>query len=120
MMKQLEILICLLLTAVICCLGAVLSLPQGERMIRYSSGRTAVTAGEKNVPDGRICINTADPDELIRLPGIGPALAQAIVEEREAHGFFHYPEDLMSVWGIGRSKLDQFRGELNFNIYEGD
>ena len=120
MMKQIEILICLLLTAVICCLGAVMSLPRGVKMIRYASGRTAVTAAEKVVPDGRICLNTADPDELTRLPGIGPALAQAIVDEREAHGFFHYPEDLMSVRGIGRSKLDQIRGELNFNTYEGD
>lgn len=57
-------------------------------------------------------INTADISDLELLPGIGPALAQAIDEERASHGAFHYPEDLMAVSGIGQKKIrtiiDQF------------
>lgn len=42
-------------------------------------------------------LNTADADELARLPGIGPVLARRIVERRP----FHSMEELARVPGIG-------------------
>ncbi len=45
-------------------------------------------------------INTADSEELQRLPGIGPAKAAAILAYRAQHGDFERPEDLMKVPGI--------------------
>jgi competence protein ComEA len=45
-------------------------------------------------------INTADSEELQRLPGIGPAKAEAILAYRAQHGDFERPEDLMKVPGI--------------------
>ncbi|MBP1722650.1 MAG: helix-hairpin-helix DNA-binding, class 1 [Deltaproteobacteria bacterium] len=52
-----------------------------------------------------ISINSATAEELDALPGIGPKMAQAIVEFRERYGKFSSPEDLLQVPGIGVKKL---------------
>lgn len=62
---------------------------------------------EVTEPRYPIDINTADADTLDFLPGIGPELAEAIVEYRAEHGSFSAPEDLMKVSGIGPAKLKE-------------
>lgn len=57
----------------------------------------------------RININTAEAPELEQLPGIGPALAQSIVEYREQHGAFQSIEELTHVPGIGPAKMADLR-----------
>lgn len=54
-------------------------------------------------------VNRAPPTELERLPGIGPALAAAIVADREQHGPFGSVDELIRVRGIGPAKLDALR-----------
>jgi competence protein ComEA len=56
-----------------------------------------------------ININTATADELDALPGIGPTLAQRIVDYREAHGPFLAIEDIMKVSGIGSATFDNIK-----------
>ena len=51
-------------------------------------------------------INTASAAELETLPGVGPSTAQKIVDDREANGPFARPEDLMRVPGIGPKKFE--------------
>ena len=51
-------------------------------------------------------INSADLHELSALPGIGPVLAQRILDHRTAYGSFERPEELLNVEGIGSGKLE--------------
>ena len=58
---------------------------------------------------GKVNINTASESELEGLPGIGPTLAQRIVDYRTQHGPFHDVKDLMKVEGIGQKKFDSLK-----------
>jgi competence protein ComEA len=51
---------------------------------------------------GFVNLNTASEEELMRLPGVGPAKAKAILELRSRMSGFKKVEDLMRVKGIGR------------------
>jgi competence protein ComEA len=61
---------------------------------------------------GPIDLNVAGVDELQRLPGIGPALAAAIVDDRERNGPFASVDDLDRVSGIGPAKLERLRDRV--------
>jgi competence protein ComEA len=61
------------------------------------------------VPTEPVDVNTAGLDELDALPGVGPAIAQAIIAYRTKHGPFPSVEDLAEVPGIGAAKLDALR-----------
>jgi len=63
-------------------------------------------------PAGPIDINTASLDELQKLIGIGPVLAQRIIDYREEHGPFQTVEDLLEVKGIGEATLEKFREDV--------
>ena len=60
-------------------------------------------------PAGPINVNTASAEELEELPGIGPTLAAAIVEDRERNGPFTSVDDLNRVPGIGEGRLAPLR-----------
>ncbi len=56
-----------------------------------------------------IDINTADVDTLSTLPGIGPTLAQRIVDYRDTYGPFFYIEDIMNVEGISATTFENIK-----------
>lgn len=63
----------------------------------------------------KIPVNLADAELLATVPGIGPALADRIIEERNRSGFFQYPADLVKVHGIGTRRAEQFQSYLRFD-----
>lgn len=72
----------------------------------------AGSAGAGGASSGLVNINTASADELDALPGVGPATAQAIIDERESNGAFTSAEDIMRVSGIGEKKFDKLKSSI--------
>jgi competence protein ComEA len=58
---------------------------------------------------GPVDLNTATAAQLEELPGVGPAIAGAILDERERRGRFDTVDDLLDVRGIGDARLEQLR-----------
>ena len=69
-----------------------------------------------NPPEMRIDLNSATRVELMIIPGIGDALASAILEHRAAHGPFRALEDLDAVRGIGPRTIEDVRPFMTIAI----
>jgi len=65
-----------------------------------------------NLAFAAVNINTATPEELDAVKGIGPGKAQAIVDYRTKNGPFKSVDDLKAVKGFGAKTLDKLRSEL--------
>jgi competence protein ComEA len=63
------------------------------------------SSGTSAAQPGPVDLNSATPEQLDALPGVGPATAKAIVDFRTRHGRFRTVDDLLSVPGIGPAKL---------------
>jgi len=61
---------------------------------------------------GLVNINTASAAELQTLSGIGPSMAQSIIDERTKNGAFASVDDLMRVSGIGEKKLAKIKDSI--------
>lgn len=73
---------------------------------KYGSAKAG--SGRNNSMMQNVRINSASAGELQQLPGVGPALAQRIIETR-SRGRFTSAEDLLRVPGIGKAKLAKLR-----------
>lgn len=70
---------------------------------------TVVKTVPGRAPSGSLDVNRATKQDFDALPGIGPKLAERIVEYRQSVGAFHSLDELRSVKGIGKKKLERIR-----------
>jgi competence protein ComEA len=75
-------------------------------------GAAGVAGASPAAPGVPLNLNTATPEQLDELDGIGPATAQQIVQFREAHGGFGSVEELAQVPGIGDKRLATLREQV--------
>jgi competence protein ComEA len=68
------------------------------------------TTGGAAAPAAPVSLNTASPEELDTLPGVGPVTAQKIVAYRQAHGAFRSVDELDAIPGIGPARIADLRG----------
>lgn len=83
-------------------------LQDGQQITVLREGEHASQAA--NAEPGPLNLNTATAAELEELPGIGPALAGAIVKYRDQHGAFSAVADLDEVSGIGPALMERLAG----------
>lgn len=86
-----------------------------ERLPQQAGSSEAGERPDSLLEGELIDLNAADVYDLQRLPGIGEARAQAIVDDREEHGPFQSVEDLTRVSGIGDGILDGLRDYATVN-----
>ena len=70
------------------------------------SGTTGNSTSQSGANQGKVNINTANLAALQTLPGIGPVLAQRIIDYRSTHGPFKTKQELKNVSGIGDKKFE--------------
>ena len=86
--------------------GMHIAVPMTADNSPVQASKAAATGGEK------VSINQAGKAELEKLPGIGPVLAERIIEYRQSNGLFQDIADIQKVAGIGEAKFKQIASKL--------
>jgi competence protein ComEA len=91
--------------------GEVVAPPPGGT--GSSGGSGSGGGGGSGGGDGTVSLNTADLAALDSLPGVGPVLAQRILDWRSEHGRFTSVDELGEVSGIGDKLLGRLRPQVS-------
>ena len=75
-------------------------LPEGQDAQTEQAGESSVN------------LNTATREELMTLPGIGEAKADAVIAYREENGGFSSPEEIMNISGIKEAVFSQIKDRI--------
>jgi competence protein ComEA len=83
----------------------------GQQIVVPVAGAAGASSAEAP-PGTKVHISTATVDQLDEIDGIGPTLAERIIEYRDAHGGFRSLDELSQVDGIGEQRLATLREAL--------
>ncbi|MEU7355332.1 MULTISPECIES: ComEA family DNA-binding protein [Streptomyces] len=86
----------------------VVGIPAGAAAPPAPAGGS-LTGSTGTGPPAPVSLNTATVDQLDTLPGVGPVLAQHIVDYRTQHGGFRSVDELREVNGIGDRRFTDLR-----------
>ncbi len=64
------------------------------------------------IPGEKLNINRASQEQLVCLPGVGPVLAQMIIEHRAKNGPFYNLSELTEILGIGEAKFEMVKERI--------
>ncbi|MFC1400058.1 MULTISPECIES: ComEA family DNA-binding protein [Streptacidiphilus] len=87
-------------------------LNDGEEIIVGAAPGAAGASGSSARPAGPLSLNSATVEQLDALPGLGPVLAQRIIQYRDQHGGFTSVDQLRKVSGFGERRLADLRAKL--------
>ncbi|MGB9431043.1 MAG: helix-hairpin-helix domain-containing protein [Candidatus Acidiferrum sp.] len=76
-------------------------------------GATQGICAKKKPPQHPVKLNTAAAAELQQVPGIGPAIADEILQARKSYGRFKSVNDLQALRGSGTRNLDKIQTYLS-------
>jgi len=85
---------------------------ENSTLFSAPAGSSQSTEKSSSTQGGLININTADQSEIESLPGIGPALAERIIQYREENGLYRVPEDIKNVSGIGEKRYEEIKDKI--------
>jgi competence protein ComEA len=92
--------------------AAMLLAPVSVPAAEQKTGKESPAAVAAKTAAQKVDLNRASREDLIAIPGIGPRMAQAIVDLRAKRGSFARIEDLLEVTGIKDKKLASLAGYL--------
>ncbi|MDP4091268.1 MAG: helix-hairpin-helix domain-containing protein [Bacillota bacterium] len=75
----------------------------------------SVTGTTSPVGSDLININTADENELEKIPGVGPVMAQRIIDYRNKNGDFQAIEDMKNISGVGEKTFEKMKDKITVN-----
>jgi competence protein ComEA len=84
---------------------AVAALPASAQSKAAGGSAKSATSKPAATPSSPVNLNTATQAQIEALPGIGPKVAQRIIEYRQKNGQFKKIEDVMNVKGIGEKSF---------------
>jgi competence protein ComEA len=90
--------------------GQQVVVPRRGATVGAASGVGA--SGTGDAPSAPISLNTATPEQLDELDGVGPATAQKILEFRKEHGGFRSVDDLKQITGIGPKRFESLKDKV--------
>ena len=77
-----------------------------------SPAQGSSASAEQQSSDGKVSINTADSEELQKIPGVGPVTAENIISYRESNGSFKSIDDIKNVSGIGEKTFEKMKSTI--------
>ena len=91
------------------------SLPEDSLLLATVRARAVHHTKEEGLRDSSISLNSGTKEDLTRLPSVGPASAELILEYRSERGRFRSLSELKNVHGFGEARFEKVKRYLKLN-----